>query len=210
MAKTMARQTQAITAIVGLLAVALFVVLFVVFLALNPGFDALEDFISKLGSKGQPYALYWNLSGFVAVGLLLAIFGWLYGRCRNDRLLGACLVIAACGFALAGIPTDFSDPESPLSAAHFVSVCLSLAGFCFGLARLTGSKSTDFDRAAAYGVIGLTVVAIACVSGGVLAEPVAHRIVLAAIFTWVALNAIRLLRFQINPEFATAGSDEAR
>ena len=190
-----------LTAVCGLLSVSVFVCSFMIFCFLHPGFDILGDFISKLGSKGQPYAICWNVSGFATVGLLLATFGWLFGLCQGDRVLGACLVVSGVGFTLAAIPADFADAQAPLSKAHFVSVCLSLAGFCFGLARLSGSRSTKQDRNIANVVIVLAIIPVVCVSGGVSAEPIAHRIILAVVFTWVVLSSIRLLRPDPTVEF---------
>lgn len=196
----MARRLRILTAVCGLSAVSVFLGSFVVLGFLHPDFDAFGDFISKLGGKGQPHAFYWNVLGFGAVGLLLAAFGWLFGSCRNDRILGACLMVAGLGFALAAIPTDFAEPQSPLSAAHFVSICISLAGYCLGLARLTGSRSTDYDRIMANWVIALAILPIVGVTGGVLAEPVAHRVILTVVLTWVVLNSLRLLRSESTTE----------
>ena len=196
----MVKRLRILTAACGLLSVLVFLCSFLLFGFLRPDFDAFGDFISKLGGKGQPYAFGWNVVGFGAVGLLLAAFGWLFGLCRNDRILGTCLMVAGLGFALAAIPTDFAEPQSPLSAAHFVSICLSLAGFCFGLARLTGSRSTDYDRTMANWVIALSILPIVFVSGGASAEPVAHRVILIVVFTWVVLNSLRLLRSDTTAE----------
>ncbi|MEM7475924.1 MAG: DUF998 domain-containing protein [Planctomycetota bacterium] len=191
---TVDRRLQILTAVCGMLSVVVFSCSFVVFGFLHPDFNVFEDFISKLGGIGQPNALFWNVVGFGAVGLLLAVFGWLFGLCRNDRVLGACLMVAGLGFALAAIPTDFSAPQSPISAAHFISICIALAGYCLGMARLTGSKSTAYDRIMANWVVALAILPIVCVSGGVSAEPVAHRIILIVVFTWVVLNSLRLLK----------------
>ena len=109
-------------------------------------------------------------------------------------------MVAGLGFALAAIPTDFADTQSTLSKAHFVSICFSLAGYCFGLARLTGTQSTDYERITASWVIVLAVLPVVCVSGDISAEPVAHRIMLAVVFTWVVLNSLRLLRSDTIPE----------
>ncbi|MEM0896245.1 MAG: hypothetical protein AAGJ79_05105 [Verrucomicrobiota bacterium] len=81
-----------LTALCGLLSVSVFVGSFSIFGLLHSDFDVFHDFISNLGSKGQPYAIFWNLLGFVAVGLLLAAFGWFFGLCKNDRIHGACLI----------------------------------------------------------------------------------------------------------------------
>ena len=190
----MASRLRLLTAVSGLLSVSVFVCSFVLFGCLHPDFDVLGDFISKLGAIDQPNAIWWNVVGFGTVGLLLAAFGWLFGLCKNDRLLGACLTVAGFAFALAATPADFADAQSPLSKAHFVSICFSLAGYCFGLARLTGSRSTDRERVTANWVIALAICPIVCVSGGVSAEPVAHRIILIVVFTWIVVNSLQLLR----------------
>ncbi|MEM9410629.1 MAG: DUF998 domain-containing protein, partial [Planctomycetota bacterium] len=142
----MNRHLKFFTAICGLLSVAVFVIAFMLLGFLHSDFNFFDDYISKLGGIDEPNALFWNIFGFGAVGVFLATFGWLFGLCRDDRILGACLMVAGAGFALAAIPTDFADPKSPLSTAHFMSICISLAGFCVGMARLTSSKSTDRDR----------------------------------------------------------------
>ena len=188
----MRRSVQTLASVCGLSSVLLFLLAFLLFGFLHPSFDAVGDFISKLGGKGQPLALWWNIVGFGIVGLLLAAFGWLFGICRNDRILGGCLVVAGIGFGLGAIPADFSDPQSPFSAAHFVSICLSLAGYCLGLARLSGSRMPDEDREIANWVIALSLLPIICVSGGISAEPVAHRAILTVVFSWVVLNSLRL------------------
>ena len=190
----MDRKLRILTATFGLLSVAVFACSFVIFASLHPDFDVFGDFISRLGGKAEPLAFWWNVVGFGAVGLLLAVFGWLFGISREDRILGACLVVAGLGFAFAAIPADFANPESRLSAAHFVSICFSLAGFCFGLARLSGPRAADEDRNMANWVIALAILPIVCVSGGVSAEPLAHRVILIVVFTWVLLSSLRLLK----------------
>lgn len=45
----------------GICAVGLFGFALVVFSILNPDFNPLHDYVSKLGAIGQPYALWWNL-----------------------------------------------------------------------------------------------------------------------------------------------------
>ena len=166
----MDKRLRIVTAVFGLMSVSVFACSFVLFGSLHPDFDIFNDFISKLGGQGQPNAFCWNVLGFATVGLLLAAFGWLFGLCRNDRTLGACLMVSGFGFSLAAIPADFADGQSPLSKAHFVSVCLSLAGFCFGLARLAASRSNKNDRVTANVVIVLAIIPVVCVSGGISAE----------------------------------------
>jgi hypothetical membrane protein len=200
----MANRIRIFTALLGLSSVAIFVVSFFLIGILSPDFHIASDYISKLGTQGQPYANCWNLIGFGVVGIALATFGWLFGLCRNDRVLGTCLAVSGIGFALAAIPTDFTDADSSLSKAHYASICFALAGWCCGLARLAGSRSTnDFSQTTANYTVALALLPIVCVGGEISAEPIAHRIVLAIVFTWIILNSIQLLR--LNPTKRIAG-----
>ena len=191
------------TGVLGLASVALFACAFFSIAILNRNFDVTSDYISKLGSNGQPYAIYWNTLGFGLVGLALAAFGWCFGLCMNDRLLGTCILVSGLGFAMAAIPTDLSDATSELSKAHYVSVCVALAGWCLGLARLSSSSFPDhFARDSATYTILLSFVPLLCIGGGISAEPIAHRIVLVVVFGWTILNSLRLLRPNVTPELA--------
>lgn len=60
----------------GLLSVLTLIIALLIFGISNSDFSFWEDFISKLGAKGEPNALWFNLIGFVAVGILLFIFGF--------------------------------------------------------------------------------------------------------------------------------------
>ncbi len=188
-----------VTGILGLSAVLTFVVAFLVIGALTPDFHLAGDYISKLGSRGQPYAGWWNAIGFGVVGLAFALFGFLFGLCTNDRVLGACLLIAGLGFACAAIPTDFTDEYATLSKAHYASICFGLAGWCFALARLIGAESTnDFARKTATYTITLSLLPMIAIGGGGSAEPVAHRIVMLVVFIWVVSNSLQLLNPTLN------------
>lgn len=196
----MIKRLRVLTAICGLLSVTVFIIAFVILGIISHDFNFFHDYISKLGSKGQPHAYYWNLFGFAMVGVLLAIFGWLFGICKKDRVLGACMMVAGIGFALGAIPTEFSNAQSPLSKAHFASVCFSLAGFCGGLARLTRPGYSDFDQASAKWVVGLALLPIICVPIGISAEPIAHRALLGIVFMWIILNSVNLIRCTLGKE----------
>ncbi len=120
-----------ITAYFGISSVVIFGTALVIIASLTPDFNYLEDFVSKLGASGQPYAIWWNLIGFLLVGILLAVFGFLYGKVINDRWVGICLALFGIGFATTALPIDLDDSESTLSTAHVVAICLGLAGWCF-------------------------------------------------------------------------------
>lgn len=107
---------------------------------LTAEFSYLEDFVSELGATDQPFAIWWNLIGFLLVGILLAAFGYNYGRVVDDRLVGICLALFGVGFAATALPIDLADSESALSKAHVVAICIGLAGWMFGSARIVQFK----------------------------------------------------------------------
>lgn len=192
---------------IGLLSVTVFSVAFTVCGLLNPDFDLLRDHISKLGASGQPNAVFWNWIGFVFTGLGLAAFGWLLGSSYRDRLLGSCLVVSGFGFALGAIPTDFDSPDSPASKAHFVAICFSLAGWFFALARLAQSPSSDeVTRKSVTYTMTLTLPPLLAQGGGMIAEAVTHRLLLAIIFGWVTFFSVRAL---LHPLRASAELNQA-
>ena len=174
----------------GIALVTLFITSFAMVAAYTPGFDVIHDYISKLGATGQPFAIWWNLTGFVLVGLLFSVFGWAFGHTINNKMAGTCIVVAGCFFALGAIPADFSQANSTLSKAHFVSICFALAGWCFALSSIgrvsTISKSMRIGANAA-GV--LAIVPMAGIVTNQLSAPVAHRLVLMVVFGWILFAA---------------------
>ncbi len=175
----------------GLLAVGTFAASFLTFASLTPDFDWLNDYISMLGARGAPYATAWNISGFVIPGLLLAIFGATLGLSLKDRISGACLVVAGLGFAVAAAPTDPMDANATLSKAHFASICISLAGWCGTLARVSSMDRIDVrirywtSRASLLVFLPVMLVAAELVS-----PPLAHRLILLIIFGWISAVAL--------------------
>jgi hypothetical protein len=175
---------------VGLLAIALGV-----FASLDPEFHPLQDYVSKLGARGQPHALGWNLLGFVAPGVLFTGFGIAYGRLLQDRTVGVLLALFGIGFATAGVPIDLGDEASSLSKAHIVALCLGLGAFLLCLARMTHRPSLGrwVHRSASVAAT-LLVLAMAGQVAQLWAMPVTHRLVFAVVFVWLATTSIRLLR----------------
>jgi len=178
----------------GLSAVALFAIALSVFAVLNPDFGALEDYVSKLGARGQPHALWWNLLGFLAVGGLLAAFGHAFGRVLGDRVVGALLVAFGIGFAATALPMDMTEPEVAVSKGHVVAICLGLAAWLIALSRMAHSKSVDgFFRATANVAAILIVLPIMGQGLRLWPMPTTHRLVFLVVFEWVAAMSTRLL-----------------
>ncbi len=179
-----------VPAVFGLATVGVFLGAFAVFSQLAPGYDALNDYISQLGSRGQSGALWWNLIGFVLVGGLFTGFAVTYGKAVNDWFTALCLTVAGIGFALGGIPTDMTDAAATMSVAHFVSICLCLAGWFMSLARMSHLKRFYGTNA----VIVLSMVPVISLATELVTAPIAHRMMIAVVFGWVLFTSIQLLR----------------
>ncbi|MEM9920650.1 MAG: DUF998 domain-containing protein [Bacteroidota bacterium] len=180
--------------IFGLLSVLTLVTALLVFGLLNSDFSFLEDFISKLGAKGEPNAIWFNLIGFVVVGILLFIFGLSYGRLLKDRLLSVLLSLFGLGFAFTAMPVDFQIPDSPVSAAHTVAICLGLAFWLFGLSRL-GYNQKLKKKIRNRANFTATVLALSMMGFvfGIWSMPITHRLVFGIVFGWTALTSIELI-----------------
>lgn len=186
---------QQVTAYLGIASVGLLCTALVVFSWLNPGFGLIEDYVSKLGAKGQPFALWWNLVGFGAVGLLFAAFGWAYGRIVEDHLVGVMFALFGLGYAVTGVPVDLTDSAAPISKAHTVAICLALAAWLLGLARLAGSASLGRREKSTANIAAILLVLpiVGYVVGG-WSMQMTHRMVFSVVFGWVVITSLRLLR----------------
>lgn len=179
----------------GVFGVLIFVISFLIFGNLNPDFSFIEDFVSKLGAKGAPLAIWWNIFGFLLVGLFLMVFGFYYGKILKDPLIGVLLALFGLGFAFTAIPVDLAESDSSVSKAHIVAICLGLAFWLFGLARVSGNKALDKSiRFRANVAAILLVLSIAGVVIELWSMPVTHRLVFIVVFGWIIITALELLR----------------
>lgn len=185
---------QRVGGILGLSAVFLFVTALLTFGNLNPAFDFLEDFVSKLGARGAPHALWWNLIGFLLVGVLLIGFGLSYGKILEDRFAGILLALFGVGFACTAIPVDFEAEHTPVSKAHIAAICLSLAFWLFGLARI--SYNPRFSKKIHVRANIAAVLIVVSMIGAVAdlwSEPFAHRLVFLTVFGWTGITSMELI-----------------
>jgi len=86
------------------------------------------------------------------------------------------------------------------------SSCRGLVQISFvcGLARLARDRSAKgFAQTTANYSVGFALLPMICISGGISAEPIAHRIVLAVVFAWIVLNSIQLLRLSLTIRIAS-------
>ncbi len=86
--------------ILGLITVLILISAIIIFGYANEEFSFLNDYISKLGAKGEPNALWFNVIGFTLVGILLFMFGFTYGLLLNDKILSILLSLFLGGLHL--------------------------------------------------------------------------------------------------------------
>jgi len=180
--------------ILGLLSVLILITALLIFGFSNSGFSFVNDFISKLGAKGEPNALWFNLFGFIIVGILLFVFGLTYGNLLNDKLLSILLSLFGLGFAFTAIPIDMELSRTPVSKAHIVAICFGLAFWLFGLSRLGYNK--QLKRKVRIRANLTAVILVLSMMGfvfGFWSMPITHRLVFGIVFSWTALTSIELI-----------------
>ncbi len=182
-------------ALSGLAAPLVFACALVTFGYLNADFDFFNDFVSELGATGAPNALGWNLLGFATVGVLLTVFGLAYGKVIQDRPTGVLLAFFGFGFGLTALPTNLETTDTPLAKAHVIAICLALACWLLGLARMSANQRLDPRiRVRAKVAAILIVIPIIGFTLGFWSMPLTHRLVFLVVFGWTSLTAAGLLR----------------
>ena len=160
----------------------------------NSDFSFVNDFVSKLGAKGEPNALWFNLFGFITVGILLFVFGVTYGNLLNDKLLSVLLSLFGLGFAFTAIPIDMELSRTPISKAHIVSICLGLAFWLFGLSRLGYNRQLRKGiRNRANFTATVLVLSIIGFVLGLWSMPVTHKLIFGIVFGWTAITSFELI-----------------
>ena len=188
-------QLARLAAFAGFSAVVCFCTSFIVVGLLTDNYHLITDYMSLLGAVGNPFALYWNILGFVIVGILIAVFGWTYGLVLKDKLIGSCLVVTGLGFSLGAVPFDFADVRATFSVVHFLSISLSLAGWYLAMARIAyiASSGIKLKRQANWFSILGSIPIVGLVTG-IIPEPVAHRLIIIVIFSWIVLTSSSLFK----------------
>ena len=195
MKSTLEKQNYKATAYCGILGVILFVISFIILGSLNSDFSFIGDFVSKLGARGEPNALLWNIIGFGMVGLLMIGFGLGYGVSINDKLAGILLALFGAGFMITSIPVDMLNSNNPYSKAHIVAICFALAFWLFGLARISYNPLLDKKvRVRANMTAVLIVASIIGFALDLWSEPLTHRLVFILVFGWTLISAIEVLK----------------
>lgn len=175
----------------GTAATVVFIICIVTFGSSNPEFHFLNSYVSELGAQGAPNATLFNLFGFVLSGLLLFHFGWYYGALLKDRLLSILLGFFGLAFAFTAIPIDSLNQDTPYSKIHVLAICLALAAWLFGLARITSMNNLNSSVKKRANVSAILMVLI--IAGGATnlwPMPITHRLVFGVVFGWTLLSSL--------------------
>lgn len=178
----------------GLSSVLFLVFALTTFGLLNKEFSFLNDFISKLGAKGAPNALWFNFIGFIVVGILFFVFGLTYGKLLNDKLISILLSLFGLGFAFTAIPIDIQLPDTSTSKTHILVICLGLAAWLLGLARI-GYNQQLKRKIRIRANITAVILSVAMIGFllGIWSMPITHRLVFGIVFGWTILTSLELI-----------------
>lgn len=201
-----------VAGVAGIAAVVIFWTALFGFAAAYPGYSHSHKAISELGAFGAPHALAWNLIGFIAPGILLAVCG--AGVAQAIEVSGRktvvywLLVMSGVGFAGTGlVPAEMRQGspfmQSPFTLGHVLMTLLSGIPWTISallvIRQVTRNPSWQGSRNI------VIILAAACIAGFAVnivgpALPVlayrpglAQRISFGMYFGWFLIMAIHLL-----------------
>lgn len=191
----------------GIVAPLVFMVALVVLSLLTPNYSQLTSAISELGASGAPFALAWNIAGFILVGFLIVAFAWgLHIALRGQAgaiLLPLLVGLSGLGWAGLGFfPAAAGFRPSTQTTLHFVMVSLNFLSFILVAFLFAFRLRSDsyWKRWIAFSlVIGILAVASFAIPRTVPAG-VSQRIGLAAYFVWLFVVSYASLRKAVNPQ----------
>jgi hypothetical membrane protein len=120
--------------ILGPLAFLSFVLSFLAFAAIQPGYSHTLNMISELGMAGAPNASAWNWIGFGLTGLLALVFAWGLRATllpeRGATAVAILVAIAGAGWAALGLfPAASGFQPSVATTLHFSAVGVNYLAF---------------------------------------------------------------------------------
>lgn len=200
-------------ALCALAAVVLWLVLFLVGVALTPGYAITENRISDLGNPNNPAPWTLDIACIVA-GLLFLPFAWALGEGMSPRMrLPGSIMFSLASAALIGVGA-FPE-ESPyelhfiFSALFFVLFTMAISHYAVAMWRNPGYgkiSGTLGVIASGFALLFIEAVLIETlgnrlIAGGAVANVLEHLTVFAGL-AWAAWNASRLLQMARKPEAA--------
>jgi hypothetical membrane protein len=198
------------TAWIGIAATIWFWLCLAIFAAVRPEFSHFTKSVSELGISGADNALLWNILGFGVTGLLLAWFGWLFGRLvtPDKSWIAVWLAISGLAFTATGVfPADMSNWWAPTTVTHIAMSLLVQVAWFIGIYPLYGLRRTRWDgmiRLTTWMIVVLLLVFMLRWVPGLL-PGFTQRLAFVVYFAWYLLASILLLRMARGGGEAAAG-----
>ncbi len=201
----MARIEPRTGALFGVIAVAVWIVLYLVAALSTPGYTITGNRLSDLGNPSQPAPWAFN-SACILAGLFFLPFAWGLGAGMQKwmRLVGSALLSLAAAFLiLLGVFHEGSpyDLHFVFSALFFILFTMAISHYAMGMwqnpryGKVSGALSV---LASGLGLFFVLVVVLETVTGrsvagGALSNVLEHVTVFAGL-AWAAWNGLRLYR----------------
>src|SRR5262245_48829352 len=176
-----------------------------VFGALRPSYSHTTNAVSELGAIGYPHALSWNLIGFIAPGILLAIAGGAIATSVEARprrsvafwlLVISGLAFAGTGLSPAEIENGVALVTSPFTKGHFImSLIHGIAWLIAALLLVRPMQRHPGWRNLTYVNVSLVVATLVAAFAlrGRLSDALVQRIAGAIYFGWFVVMSARLI-----------------
>jgi hypothetical membrane protein len=174
--------------------------------ALRPSYSHSANAVSELGALRTPNALLWNVIGFIAPGLLLAIAGGaVAASVAPERRLTVpfwLLVISGLGFAGTGfIPAEIENGvalvTSPYTRGHFIaSLVHGIGWFAAALGLVRPMRRNPDWRGLAYVNVALALLTLlaSLALRGSLSDALVQRVAGAIYFAWFVVMSVKLIK----------------
>ncbi len=168
------------------------------FAALNPHYSHFRKSVSELGAWGEPNMWAFNVLGFIAPGLLVALFGWTLAQSAAPRrwLTASLFALAGILVALAGAsPADMSNFGSLTTIGHLVGSNGSALAWFAALIALAIAAGKSWPALSVVSILGviLMLAAFSLYFWAPLPRAIIQRICFGVFFGWYVLAAVLVL-----------------
>lgn len=165
----------------------------------SPSYDPVHNSLSRLGQRGEPFALAVNLV-FAGLGLAYVGVAWALRRSLGPRARGGPWLLAVAGMALIGVALVSRDPARPLP--HRVVALVLFLALALAPLLLAGRLRREM-RWARYAALSLATFAVSAALLGIGVVGVFHgglpagaweRAYAGVNLAWLTAVAVGLLR----------------
>jgi hypothetical membrane protein len=174
----------------------------------RPSYSHVVNTISELGAVGTPYAIDWNILGFIIPGTLLGIVGAVIARTVMTQpstlrafatllLVVSGLGVAGQGLMSADMVNGVADITSTSTRAHFICSLISGAAWAIGALMLVGPMKRNPSWRGLHLVSALLVLLTLVASltlRGIVPDGLAQRIGDGFFCAWFVVMSLKLIR----------------